>query len=86
MEILKQPQFAVMPLEEEVCILFAANKGYLDEIPLESVKDFEQKLIKNLRDEHKDIMGEIQSTKDISDKTQEKLKKAIESFVLSYKT
>ncbi|MCH7604446.1 F0F1 ATP synthase subunit alpha [Patescibacteria group bacterium] len=85
MEILKQPQFAVMPLEEEVCVLFAANEGYLDEIPLENVGDFEQKLIKNLKDHNKDILDDIRSTKDISDKIQERLKKVIKDFVATYK-
>ena len=80
MEILKQSQFEPMPMEEQVCVLFAGIEGYLDAIPLLQVRDFEKKLLQYLQDHHADILKTIRDTKDFDDKTKESLKKAIESF------
>ena len=75
-----------MPMEEQVAVLFAGNEGYLDEIPLEKVKDFEKKLIQYLKDHHAKILETIRDTKDFTDEIKEELKKAIESFRSTYKT
>ena len=80
MEILKQDQYRVMPMEEQVCILFAAISGYLDGVPLLKVREFEQKLLDDLRDSYPDILKTIRETKDFDEKTQEKLKKVIEGL------
>ena len=85
-ELLKQGQFEPMPMEEQVAVLFAGNEGYLDEIPLEKVKDFEKKLIQYLKDHHAKILETIRDTKDFTDEIKEELKKAIESFRSTYKT
>ena len=85
MELLKQAQFEPMPMEEQVVALFAGNEGYLDEISLEKVNDFEKKLIQYLKDHHGKILETIRDTRDFTDDTKEKLKKAIESFVSTYK-
>ena len=85
MELLKQAQFEPMPMEEQVVALFAGNEGYLDEISLEKVNDFEKKLIQYLKDHHGKILETIRDTRDFTDDTKEKLKKAIESFVSMYK-
>jgi F-type H+-transporting ATPase subunit alpha len=80
MEVLKQPQFSPMPMEEQAVILFAANEGFLDEIPLEKVREYETKLIQYMKDHHAKILEGIRETRDLADDTKEELKKAIESF------
>ncbi|MBI1971473.1 MAG: F0F1 ATP synthase subunit alpha [Candidatus Wildermuthbacteria bacterium] len=76
MEILKQDQYKVMPMEEQVCVLFAATSGYLDAIPLENVRQYEQKLTEALRNFYSDILETIRNTKDFSEETQKKLEYA----------
>src|SRR3989344_1771663 len=80
MEILKQGQFEPMPMEEQVCALFAGIEGYLDAVPLGQIRDFEKKLLHYLQDHHAAILKTIRETKDFDDKTKESLKKALESF------
>jgi len=82
-EILKQDQYKVLKMEEQVCVLFAGIGGYLDGIALEKVKEWETKFLEKLQDSHEDILNTIRDTKDFDDTTQAKLTKALESFVLS---
>ncbi len=78
MELLKQDQYAVMPMEEQVCSLFAGIAGFLDEVPVNKVLVFEGKLLELLRNLHPDILEEIRKTQDFSEDTQKKLKAVIE--------
>lgn len=80
MEILKQPQYQPMPVEEQIMVIFAATRGYLDDIPLEKVKEFEQGLLQFLRKEKPEIGKSIREAKKIEPDTEEKLKAAIEEF------
>jgi F-type H+/Na+-transporting ATPase subunit alpha len=85
MEILKQGQFSPVPMEEQVVVLFAANEGFLDNVPLEQVKDFEQKLLQYIKDHAEKVLETIRETKDLDDDTKAELTKAVETFVSSYK-
>jgi F-type H+-transporting ATPase subunit alpha len=58
-EILKQPQFAPVKVEEQVAIIFASTKGLLDEVPLEKLSEFEKDYIRELRENQKDILEEL---------------------------
>ena len=77
-ELLKQDQYAVMPMEEQVCSLFAGIAGFLDEIPVNKVLAFEQKLLELLHAMNPDILEEIRKTQDFSEDTQKKLSQVIE--------
>jgi F-type H+-transporting ATPase subunit alpha len=79
-EILKQPQFEPMPVEEEVMIFYAGNGGYLDDIPVEQVRDFETEFLRFMRDHHPDVGNQIRSTKTLSSDTEDMLKRGIEEF------
>jgi len=79
-ELLKQGQFEVLPMEEQVCILFAANEGALDAVPLEKVRDFEKRFLEHMRTQGKDVLKDIQESKDLKDETQEKLKNILHGF------
>ena len=80
-EVLKQGQFEVLPIEEQVCVLFAANEGYLDEVPVEDIGAFEKKLLEHLRNQGKEVLSDIKESKDLTEETQEELKGVIASFI-----
>ncbi len=79
-EILKQTQYASMLMEEQVATMWALTKGYIDEIDVEKVKEWEIKFNDNMRKMGKDVLTVIKEEKNISDETEEKLKALTEDF------
>ncbi len=79
-ELLKQGQYVPMSLEKEVEILFAAVNGYVDDVPMDKVASFEQKLHQFIATTYPDINKTIAAEKDVSAQTSEKLKKVISEF------
>ena len=79
-EVLKQPQYAPLSLEEEVVILFAVNSGAMEEVPLDRTAQFEEGLIRHISGNHPDILTSIQETRDITDETEAKLNEAIAAY------
>ena len=76
---LNQPQYAPVPMEEQVVALWAGVNGYLDDIPTPQVPRFQQEWREHLLTE-KSVLDAIRETNDISDETEEKLKAEIERF------
>ena len=83
-ELLKQPQYSPMPIEEQVAVLFAGVNGYLDKIELGDIERFESGLLDTLRGSGKAILDSISTEKKISDETETKLKDAVETFAKSF--
>ena len=83
-ELLKQPQYSPMPIEEQVAVLFAGVNGYLDKIALGDIGRFESGLLDTLRGSGKEILDTIRDERKISDDTQTKLKDAVETFAKSF--
>jgi F-type H+-transporting ATPase subunit alpha len=79
-ELLKQPQYSPVPLEDQVIAIFAGTGGYLDDVPVIDVKRFEAGLLEFMRARHSDIVDGIAETRDLPDDVLEKLKAAIEEF------
>ena len=79
-EVLKQPQYVPMPVEKEVTILYAVINGYLDDVPVEKVMAFEESFHRFMETSHPDIGKRIAEDKELSDETEEALKKAIAEF------
>ena len=79
-EILKQGQFQPMPVEEQVIDLWMAGNGYLDDVPVEQVKEFEAQYLDFMRTAHTDILSEIAQTKALSDELIEQLLTASDAF------
>jgi F-type H+-transporting ATPase subunit alpha len=79
-ELLKQPQFSPLKMEEQVCVIFAGTRGYLDGIPVSAVGKFEADLLRLLRDEGKDILETIRTEKKLSDETEKKLVEFLDKF------
>ena len=83
-ELLKQPQFSPLKTEEQVAVIFAGVKGYLDDLPVNKVGEFEQGLLTHMRGEGKSILETIAKEQKLTESTEEALKSAIEAFAKSY--
>ena len=83
-EILKQNQYVPMSTANQVLIIYAASQGYLDDIELESVKDFEIGLLEHFASKSPECIKEIEDTGNIGDDLAEKMNKAIEAFKKSF--
>jgi F-type H+-transporting ATPase subunit alpha len=83
-ELLKQPQFSPLKMEEQVVAIYAGVNGYLDALPLNRVKAFEDGLLSLVRSKHPEILDSIRSSKDLSSDTEAKLKDAVQSFAKSF--
>lgn len=79
-EVLKQPQYDPMPVEYQVIIIYTATKKYLLDVPVEKITQFEKEFFEYLKTNYHDIPEAIRTEKVISDETEVKLIKAIESF------
>ena len=66
-EVLKQPQYQPLPVEKQVIIIFAANNGYLDSVPVESVRDYELELYKFLDQRRPQLLAGMAEKKQIDD-------------------
>jgi F-type H+-transporting ATPase subunit alpha len=83
-ELLKQPQFSPLKMEEQVVVIYAGVNGYLDPIPVNRVRAFEQGLLGLVRSTHPDILEDIRSSGDLSDATAGKLKTALDSYAKTF--
>ncbi len=83
-EVLKQPPYNPVPLEEQVAAIWAVTNGHADEIAVENIKDFEDKFIANLKVKEKKILAEIADKKVIDEKTLKELERATKAFVAIY--
>jgi F-type H+-transporting ATPase subunit alpha len=83
-ELLKQSQYQPVVMEKQVVSLYAVNNGYMDDVAVEKVRDFEQKLIEYLETQDKGILEAIRDTKELTEDIEAKLKTALERFKQSY--
>ncbi|MDE0371944.1 MAG: F0F1 ATP synthase subunit alpha [Rhodospirillales bacterium] len=83
-ELLKQGQYTPLPVEEQVCVIFAGVNGYCDAIETDQIKKFEEGLLALLRNEHGDLLAAIRDDGEISDDTDAKLRGALDRFVASF--
>ena len=81
-EVLKQGQYVPMDVANQVAIIFAGTQGGLDKIPVARVRDFEEKLIKHLNDNHSNIMKDIRETGEL--KSVDEMKKIIDEYATKY--
>jgi len=73
-ELLKQPQYKPLPVEEQVCVIYAGVRGHLDKVPTAKVTDYEQKLLASLRERGQSILKAIRETQDLPAEAEEALK------------
>ncbi|ABS60192.1 F0F1 ATP synthase subunit alpha [Fervidobacterium nodosum] len=80
MELMKQPQYSPMEVEDQVVVLFAGINGYLDDLPINAVKAFEEGLLKFVKEKYSSLLDEIRTTKQLSKENETKLHAVIKEF------
>ena len=83
-EILKQPQYEPMSLENQVKVIFAGTQGYADKVPLDRMRAWETALLRYLEASYPDIGKDIAENKRITDETMAKLRSALDSFTSTW--
>ena len=79
-EVLKQDRNAPVPVEMQVCIIYAVTKGYLNQIPVTKIKEYQEKLFSFLAESHPEILNSILSTKDLTKENETALGEALTEF------
>ena len=83
-ELLKQSQYSPMEVEEQVAVIFAGVKGYLDQIPTQKIGEFEQALLQKLNTKGSKVLDSIRKDKAISDDTDKSLKATLDQLVKNF--
>jgi F-type H+-transporting ATPase subunit alpha len=83
-ELLKQAQFSPLKMEEQVCVIYAGVNGYLDPIPVNRVKAFEDGLLSLLRSKNADILDDVRKTNDLTADTEKKLKGVVDAYAKTF--
>ena len=79
-ELLKQPQYSPLLMEEQVCVIYAGTRGYLDDVATKDVTRYEAELLSFLRNDKKDLLKQIRDEKALSDSVESGIKDALEAF------
>jgi F-type H+-transporting ATPase subunit alpha len=79
-ELLKQPQFSPLAMEEQVCVIYAGTRGYLDGLATADVGRYEADLLRHIHAEHADLLASIRDEKKLTDDSEGKLKSVLEKF------
>jgi len=83
-ELLKQPQFSPLKMEEQVCVIYAGVNGYLDPMEVARVRPFESGLLTLLRTKHADLLDSIRKSGDLSDADATKLKGLVDGYAKTF--
>jgi len=83
-ELLKQPQFSPLKVEEQVVVIYAGVNGYLDDLEVSQVGAFEQGLLENVHANHSEILDAVRAEKELSETTEAALKKTVDEFKASF--
>jgi F-type H+-transporting ATPase subunit alpha len=79
-EVLKQDRNSPVPVELQVVIIYAVTKGYLKNVPVAKIKDYQEKLFAYMRDEQADVLQNILDTKDLTPENESRLQEALVAF------
>ncbi|HEY0292173.1 MAG TPA: F0F1 ATP synthase subunit alpha [Hansschlegelia sp.] len=83
-ELLKQPQFSPLRVEEQVIVIYAGTNGYLDKLPVDKVRAYEAGLLERLNSSETELLETIRTDKQLKDPTIEKIKALLESYTKSF--
>ena len=84
-EILKQNQYSPLPVEKQVLIIYAGNRGYIDEIPVAGIRDYEKRLYEHFEKEHAGILARIREKKQIDTALDGEIAAALKAFNAAFK-
>ncbi|PZQ14362.1 MAG: F0F1 ATP synthase subunit alpha [Ancylobacter novellus] len=83
-ELLKQPAFSPLRVEEQVVVIYAGTNGYLDKLPVNKVRKYEAELLEHFNSSEKALLETIRKDKALKDETIEKLKSVLDNFSKSF--
>jgi F-type H+-transporting ATPase subunit alpha len=83
-ELLKQPQFSPLKMEEQVVVIYAGVNGYLDRFPVDRVSAFEEGLLASMRNQHVGILDAIRDSRDLDGDTAGRLKAAVDHYAATF--
>jgi F-type H+-transporting ATPase subunit alpha len=83
-ELLKQPQYSPMPIEEQVIAIYAGVRGYLDDVDISDINRCEVQLLDHIRSNHSDITAAIRDTGDLNEDTDAKLSNIVPAFIKTF--
>jgi F-type H+-transporting ATPase subunit alpha len=83
-ELLKQPQYAPLQAEEQVCVIYAGTRGYLDPVPVADVSRYEAELLSRLHSQHADLLEAIRTQKTLSAELEGELKAVLDAFATTF--
>ena len=83
-ELLKQPQFSPMPFEEQTVSIFAGTNGYLDDVAVDRVTEYETQMLSFMRHEHADVLKDIRESKKFEDDVKDRTVKALDAFAKQF--
>ena len=86
LEVMKQPQYSPVTVEDQIVVIYAASQGYTDDLPVESIKRYETELMEFVHANHADIIEGLRVQKALTDEIVEKLKAALTSFTQRFAT
>jgi F-type H+-transporting ATPase subunit alpha len=84
MNMLQQDEHDVIPVEEQVCLIYAVTNGLLDDIDADNIVDWQLQFREHLKNSHEELLNNIRETQEFSEEDEETLKEAIENFNESY--
>ncbi len=84
-EILKQPQYQPYPTDQQVVILYVAGQGFIDEVPVPRIKDFERGFLKFIGEKYPQVCEKLRATKELTSEVTEGLKKAVAEYKQDFK-
>jgi F-type H+-transporting ATPase subunit alpha len=79
-ELLKQDQYVPMPVDEQIMLIFAGTQGFLDDLPVEAIRSFEEGFLRYIRSEKQDLKKELMQKKALDDDLRAKITDAITTF------
>jgi F-type H+-transporting ATPase subunit alpha len=79
-ELLKQPQYKPFQVEEQVAVIYAGTRGYLDTVPVNKIGDYQTKLLSKLKGSHPQILDGIRTKKELTKDIEDSLKAALDEF------
>jgi F-type H+-transporting ATPase subunit alpha len=83
-ELLKQPQFSPLKVEEQVVVIYSGTEGYLDALPIGRVREFESSFLTLMRSEHQELLDAIRESGEVSDDTRSSLKVVLARFAFNF--
>ncbi|MGX6646449.1 F0F1 ATP synthase subunit alpha [Maricaulaceae bacterium MS644] len=83
-ELLKQPQFSPQSMEEQVVVMYAGTRGYLDKLAVSRVGQYEAELLRHIHAEKSSMLDAIRTEKKLSDDTEAELKKTLDAFTANF--